>query len=103
METLNLKGAAAVLHCHPETLKAWARSNVIPATKVGRAWIFSDGVGSISHSTFTVQKDPAEAGLNNTLLGSRQCQVSAVIRTIFVPSLRTMAVLRVTTMAYAAH
>ncbi len=31
METLDLKGAAAVLHCHPETLKVWARSNVIPA------------------------------------------------------------------------
>lgn len=70
METLDLKGAAAVLHCHPETLKAWARSNVIPATKVGRAWIFSEGVGSISHSTFTVQKDPAEAGPKVTLLES---------------------------------
>jgi len=37
METLDLKGAAAVLHCHPETLKKWARLELVPATKVGRA------------------------------------------------------------------
>lgn len=37
METLDLKGAAALLHCHPETLKKWARLELVPATKVGRA------------------------------------------------------------------
>lgn len=69
METLDLKGAAAVLHCHPETLKTWARSNVIPATKVGRAWIFSEGEGSISHSTFTVQKRPRRSGAKSHTTG----------------------------------
>lgn len=36
METLDLKGAAAVLHCRPETLKGWARSNVIPAIQYSK-------------------------------------------------------------------
>ena len=70
METLDLKGAAAVLHCHPETLKAWARSNVIPATKVGRAWILARGKEVLATVRLQYKKDPAEAGPKVTLLES---------------------------------
>jgi excisionase family DNA binding protein len=38
---LNLKEAAAVLHCHPKTLRLMARAHKIPAVRVGKLWRFS--------------------------------------------------------------
>jgi excisionase family DNA binding protein len=40
METLDLKGAAVVLHLHPETVRELAQAGTIPAAKIGRAWVF---------------------------------------------------------------
>ena len=37
---LNLKEAAAVLHCHPKTLRLMARAHKIPAVRVGKLWRF---------------------------------------------------------------
>ena len=39
-ETLSLVEAAALLRIHPVTLQARARAGVIPAAKIGRAWVF---------------------------------------------------------------
>jgi excisionase family DNA binding protein len=40
-EVLDLAAAAALLHVHPDTLRRMAKTGQIPATKVGRAWVFS--------------------------------------------------------------
>lgn len=38
---LLLKDAAAFLHLHPVTLSQRAKAGAIPATKLGKRWIFS--------------------------------------------------------------
>ncbi|WP_290673244.1 helix-turn-helix domain-containing protein [Aquabacterium sp.] len=38
--TLNLVDAAQLLQVHPKTLQKWARSGLVPACKVGKAWLF---------------------------------------------------------------
>jgi excisionase family DNA binding protein len=38
--TWGLKEAAAYLHVHPDTCRKLAKERTIPATKIGRAWIF---------------------------------------------------------------
>lgn len=40
METCNLKEAAEILHCHPDTVRKLARSRQLVGRKVGRAWVF---------------------------------------------------------------
>lgn len=40
VRTLNLSDAAQFLQIHPKTLQKWARSGLIPACKVGKAWLF---------------------------------------------------------------
>lgn len=40
-ETLDLKEAATLLHCHQDTLRKLAADGKVPAAKVGRAWVFS--------------------------------------------------------------
>jgi excisionase family DNA binding protein len=40
MSTLDLAQAAQLLKVHPKTLQKLARSQNVPACKVGRAWIF---------------------------------------------------------------
>src|SRR5580658_2455657 len=40
-EVLDLPAAAALLHVHSDTLRRMAKAGQIPATKVGRAWVFS--------------------------------------------------------------
>ena len=39
---LNLKAAAAMLHCHPKTLRLMAIAKKIPAQRVGSLWRFSE-------------------------------------------------------------
>ena len=39
---LDLKAAAAVLHCHPKTLRLMAIAKKIPAQRVGSLWRFSE-------------------------------------------------------------
>ena len=39
---LDLKAAAAVLHCHPKTLRLMALAKKIPAQRVGSLWRFSE-------------------------------------------------------------
>ncbi|WP_035353772.1 helix-turn-helix domain-containing protein [Edaphobacter aggregans] len=41
-ETLDLKQAAAVLHCHPKTLRLMAIADKVPGRRVGRLWRFSE-------------------------------------------------------------
>lgn len=38
--TLDLIEAAQFLHVHPKTLQKWARAGVVPACKLGKAWVF---------------------------------------------------------------
>lgn len=38
--TLGLKEAAKLLHCHPDSARKMAAAGKIPATKVGRTWVF---------------------------------------------------------------
>src|SRR5664279_1557892 len=40
MSTLGLVDAARLLKVHPKTLQGLARRGVVPAFKVGRAWVF---------------------------------------------------------------
>jgi excisionase family DNA binding protein len=40
-EVLDLSAAAALPHVHADTLRRMAKAGQIPATKVGRAWVFS--------------------------------------------------------------
>ena len=40
--TLDINGAAKLLHCHPETLRIKAASNEVPGVKIGREWVFVD-------------------------------------------------------------
>ena len=40
MTTLDLEGAAKLLHAHPETVRLMAKSGKLPGVKVGRAWLF---------------------------------------------------------------
>jgi len=40
MTTLDLESAAALLICHPETVRQMADAGELPAAKVGRAWVF---------------------------------------------------------------
>jgi excisionase family DNA binding protein len=42
--TLDLSEAARLLKVHPKTLQKLARHGVIPAVKVGRAWVFLDSL-----------------------------------------------------------
>ena len=39
---LNLSQAAAILHCHPKTLRLMAQAQKIPARRVGKLWRFSE-------------------------------------------------------------
>ncbi len=39
---LNLREAAAILHCHPKTLRLMAQAQKIPARRVGKLWRFSE-------------------------------------------------------------
>jgi excisionase family DNA binding protein len=39
---LDLREAAAVLHCHPKTLRLMAKAKKIPALRVGKLWRFSE-------------------------------------------------------------
>lgn len=39
---LNLREAAAILHCHPKTLRLMARAKKIPARRVGKLWRFAE-------------------------------------------------------------
>lgn len=39
-ETIDARGAAALLHCDPTTVEDLARRGDLPCTKVGRGWIF---------------------------------------------------------------
>ncbi len=41
-KVLNLREAAAVLHCHPKTLRLMAQAKKIPARRVGKLWRFSE-------------------------------------------------------------
>lgn len=38
--TIGLKEAAALLRCHPDTVRKMAKARELPAAKVGRAWVF---------------------------------------------------------------
>src|SRR5438105_2628167 len=40
METYGLQDAARLARCHPDTLRKLACAGAVPATKIGRAWIF---------------------------------------------------------------
>lgn len=40
LRTMSLSEAAEMLKVHPDTLAAMARAHDVPATKVGRAWVF---------------------------------------------------------------
>jgi hypothetical protein len=42
MKTLNLHGAAAFLHMHPEEVRTRAKRGIIPGAKIGRCWVFID-------------------------------------------------------------
>ena len=42
MQTLNLTEAAAVLKVHENRVMEWASTGIIPAAKLGRAWVFID-------------------------------------------------------------
>jgi len=44
MNTLTLVQAAALLKVHPKTLQRLAQAGTVPACKVGRAWVFLDGL-----------------------------------------------------------
>lgn len=39
MTTLDLRGAAALMHVHPRTVEAMARDGRLPAAKIGRAYV----------------------------------------------------------------
>src|SRR5437588_3481003 len=41
METYGLREAAKLARCHPDTLRKLARAREVPATKIGREWVFS--------------------------------------------------------------
>lgn len=40
--TLDVHEAARLMKCHPDTLRKMAADRQIPATKIGRAWAFSE-------------------------------------------------------------
>ena len=40
-DILNSKQAAELLKCHPKTVKGWAQSGFVPASRLGREWRFS--------------------------------------------------------------
>jgi excisionase family DNA binding protein len=42
--TLDLAGAALLLKVHPKTLQKLARAGMVPAHKVGRAWVFLESL-----------------------------------------------------------
>jgi excisionase family DNA binding protein len=42
MVTMGLKGAAAYLKCHPETVRSLVLSEKLKGVKVGRAWVFKE-------------------------------------------------------------
>ena len=44
MRTLDLNEAASLLKVHPKTLQRMARACVVPACKVGRAWVFVESL-----------------------------------------------------------
>lgn len=39
---MGLKGAAAYLKCHPETVRSLVLSEKLKGVKVGRAWVFKE-------------------------------------------------------------
>jgi len=40
-DILDTESAAALLRMEPRTIKEWARDGKLPATKVGRRWLYS--------------------------------------------------------------
>ena len=44
MSTLDLSAAARLLLVHPKTLQRLARFGLVPACKIGRAWVFVEAL-----------------------------------------------------------
>lgn len=44
MSTLDILQAAYVAKCHPDTLRKMAKAGDVPATKIGRAWVFPEAL-----------------------------------------------------------
>lgn len=40
METMDLNEAAVFLRMNPEVLRRWARAGRVPASKIGKRWLF---------------------------------------------------------------
>jgi excisionase family DNA binding protein len=40
-DIIGTEDAAALLQVEPRTIKEWARDGKVPATKVGRRWLYS--------------------------------------------------------------
>ncbi len=40
METMNINEASAFLRMNPEVLRRWAKAGRVPASKIGKRWLF---------------------------------------------------------------
>ena len=60
---LDVESCAKLLHCSVEHLNRLARGGDIPATKIGRSWIFlEDEIVGWLRSKTRSQKSPAKVG-----------------------------------------
>ena len=68
METLGLRDAAAFLRCHPEELRRRAKLGVVPAAKVGRAWVFIvEDLASYLRSLYSQSRQALQVTLRKEL------------------------------------
>jgi hypothetical protein len=61
MKTLNLHGAAAFLHMHPEEVRTRAKRGIIPGAKIGRCWVFIDTDADFIRSQYPVRRQALPA------------------------------------------
>ena len=68
MQTLGLREAAAWLRCHPEELRRRAKLGIVPAAKVGRAWVFLvDDIAAYVRSLYPERRQALQVTLRKEM------------------------------------
>jgi len=68
MRTLGLREAAAWLRCHPEELRCRAKLGIVPAAKVGRAWVFlEDDLAAYVRSLYPERRQALQVTLRKEM------------------------------------
>ncbi len=90
MDTLTVDEAARLLHLHPKRVQVMARAGRIPASRVGRKWLFHRA--DLLRLLGRPPEPPADAGLESL---SARNHLRSVVESVRVDGVMAEVVLRV--------